>query len=181
MHRKPAGINKSSQAGTTLAEVLVVMILLVILVVVAVPSWKSYTERQHLKGAAQALMSDLTLMRSEAVAKNSTVTIRFQTGATWCYGLSDNPAQTCSCQPGGTGCTLNGVQKVNSWANFKNVQLVSTTFTNQTTGFEPVRGMAVSGGTVVFQSTSGQQVRVELNPVGRIRGCASQLPPFSPC
>ncbi|MBF0399163.1 MAG: GspH/FimT family pseudopilin [Magnetococcales bacterium] len=164
-----------------MVELLVVLSLVTILALLAVPSWQRYIEKQNIRGAATTLLSDLNLLRSEAIQRNKRVTIHFSTGTAWCYGLSEDPAQTCNCTSAPQTCTIGGVVRLTTAEDFKQVQLLSTTFVNDKTGFEPTRGMAVNTGSLLLRSSSGYNVVITLNPVGRIAACANDSTLFPPC
>ncbi|MEO5354549.1 MAG: GspH/FimT family pseudopilin [Magnetococcus sp. XQGC-1] len=181
MRKKFVGTNRNQQAGVTLIELLVVLSLAVVLAVMAAPSWQRYVEKQNIRGAATTLLGDLNLLRSEAIQRNKTVTVHFSTGVTWCYGLSEDPAQTCNCTSAPQTCTMGGVTRLTTADNFRQVQLLSTTFANGKTGFEPTRGMALYAGSLLLQSSSGYSVTITLNPVGRITACANDSTLFPSC
>lgn len=181
MRKKPVGIHNSQQTGVTLIELVIVLSIVAILAVLAVPSWTRYIEKQNMRGVATTLLGDLHRLRSEAIERNKTVTIHFSTGTDWCYGLSDEATQNCNCTTAPQTCTIGGVAQLTSGSRSKQIRLVSTTFTNGTTGFEPTRGMVLQAGAVQFQSSLGYQVTVTLNPVGRITLCSSDATLFPPC
>jgi type IV fimbrial biogenesis protein FimT len=181
VRKKHVGTNSNQQAGVTLIELLVVLSLVAILAVLAAPSWQRYSEKQKIRGAATALLGDLNLLRSEAIQRNKTVTVHFSTGTAWCYGLSEDPAQSCNCSLAPQTCTIDGVARLTTAEDFRQVQLFSTTFANGKTGFEPTRGMALNQGSLLLQSSSGYSVTITLNPVGRITVCANDSTLFPSC
>lgn len=65
----------SSVSGFTLAELMIVVAIAAILATIAIPGFKSLTQSQQVKNASFELYSSLTLARSEAIKRNSDVTI----------------------------------------------------------------------------------------------------------
>jgi type IV fimbrial biogenesis protein FimT len=80
--------------GFTLIEVMVVLAIMVILSAIAAPSFKSLVAGQRARAASMDLYAALTLARSEAVKRNTQVTLRPDT-ASWQGGWSiPNPSDT---------------------------------------------------------------------------------------
>lgn len=69
------GRSRHRQAGFTLIELMVVVVVLGILTTLAVPSFRELVTGQRMKTASFDLMSMLTLARSEAIKRNSSVTL----------------------------------------------------------------------------------------------------------
>ncbi len=61
--------------GFTLIEFMIALVLLVILVTIAVPSFTSLIERNRITSSLENLYHDLMLARSEAIKRNSRVTM----------------------------------------------------------------------------------------------------------
>lgn len=80
-HRPP----RAAARGFTIIEALVTMAVLVILVGLAVPSFREIFLAQGVKTASFDVFSGLVLARSEAVARNTTVTIS-PSGGNWSDG-----------------------------------------------------------------------------------------------
>ena len=72
---------RSSVSGFTLTELMVVVAIVGILTMVAVPSFNSLVQSQRVKNAGFELYSSLALARSEAIKRNSDVTIAATTNA----------------------------------------------------------------------------------------------------
>lgn len=73
--------SRSSVSGFTLTELLVVLAVAGILAMMAVPSFNSLVQSQRVKNAGFELYSSLALARSEAIKRNSDVTMATATNA----------------------------------------------------------------------------------------------------
>jgi len=63
------------ERGFTLVELIVAVLLASIFATLAAPPFRDFIIRQRIRNAAFELMSDITYARSEAVKRNSTVTL----------------------------------------------------------------------------------------------------------
>ena len=74
------------ERGFTLIELLVVMTVLGIMLGLAVPSFKNFIASQRVKSAAYELSTSMLFARSEAIKRNTTVTISPVTTSDWTSG-----------------------------------------------------------------------------------------------
>lgn len=65
----------SSAAGFTLIELMLVVTVAGVLAMIAIPNFKSLTQSQRVKNASFQLYSALSLARSEAIKRNTNVTL----------------------------------------------------------------------------------------------------------
>lgn len=75
---------RRAQRGFTLIEVITVVFLAAVFAALAGPPMRDFIIQQNIRNAAFDLMSDITYARSEAVKRNTTVTITKAT--TWTNG-----------------------------------------------------------------------------------------------
>jgi len=71
--------------GFTLAELLIVMVVLGVLLAAGLPSFGEFVRNQRVKTASFDLFSSLVLARSEAITRNTSVTLT-PTGGAWSNG-----------------------------------------------------------------------------------------------
>lgn len=97
------------QPGFTLIESLVVVAVIAIVAMVAAPSLRDFMLLQRLKSINAQLVTDLQFARSEAVARNMLMRVRFIAGTDMtCYTIYTSPenATRCDCTLGpGSACS----------------------------------------------------------------------------
>ncbi len=158
--------------GVTLTETIIVLLIIAILATLAVPPFLSYLRDNRLKSASEQLHSNLNLARSEALKQNIAITVVFQTGASWCYGLTT--AATCNCQAGGN-CNLGQVDAT----LYPDTSLSLTTIAASTV-FSAARGTPSSSGSITFTSGT-KSITIELNSLGFTKICSSTVSGYSSC
>lgn len=151
----------------------------VILLSIAIPSFTQLIDKKRLESAAESLYADLQFARSEAIKRNKTIRVSFNTdGSIWCYGLKIS--EHCDCQQTDSKhsefCWLyqdksdreNGISTSVSSAEFKRIILTSAA---PYFSFTPLRG-TVNGGHVEFQSANHKKLRVVVSRLARVRLCS---------
>jgi len=149
--------------GFTLLEMAAVLAILGIVVSVAAPSYVSFMQRQQLRSAADALLQDLRNAREFSVRTQRPVYISYSLGKTWCWGVSAGQPCDCSGASPLPACNISQARSI----DFKNVRLDRA----EGAEFEPTLGQAVRHGSVAFSTLKGQNLRVQLNGMGRAQQC----------
>lgn len=167
----------SHARGVTLIELMVVVAILAILLMVATPSFTDFLARKRVEGALTELTADLNFARSEAVVRNTNVSVTFGSG---CYVIHTTGSTATSCAQSGAPTLGTGAIQI------KLVQLdaastVSFSPNDSMTSltFDSLRAMATSNGTdttsgsVNINSSVGSwQLRVSVMRMGRTQACS---------
>ncbi|EXJ13326.1 pilus assembly protein [Imhoffiella purpurea] len=165
--------------GLTLLELLVTLCVLAVLLAMGLPSMRAMLDRNHLKAAAQGLAEDLQWTRSESIKRHLELRVIFDIQPdTWCYGILESQEGSCNCRLASqtTGaCDLKHVTD----ADHPGISL-DPSF--DATGFDPRRATAINGSIRVTDG-SGNQLRVILSRLGRIRICSpdARVSGYDPC
>ncbi|HET9642931.1 MAG TPA: GspH/FimT family pseudopilin, partial [Burkholderiaceae bacterium] len=156
-------MNKRSQSGFTLVELMAVVVVAAILLMVTVPSFVSMLARMRIEGSANELTTDLQYARAESLQRGANVTVQITTGGT---------GYTVTC----AGCS----------STIKTVNLSSgITVAGGPVTFSSLRGMSTSNADVNFALTSvattaSLTVTVPANS-GSVQLCGSGIPGYSSC
>ena len=149
--------NRTREIGFTLLELMIIVAILGILIALAAPSFTSLLERRKIIAAAEAIQSDLRWARSEAIKRNTDVTVSFTPGAGGIWKYVITPA----------------IKTVDSATipEFGNVALAENFGGDHATGFDHTRGTSNDNGTVALTSSAGK-VCIVLSTLGRVRICS---------
>jgi type IV fimbrial biogenesis protein FimT len=79
-------MNKTSR-GVTLIELMITLVVLGILVFLALPSYTIWIQNTQIRTAGEAILSGLTLARSEAVRRNTSVELRMNAASGWTVSI----------------------------------------------------------------------------------------------
>lgn len=136
-----------SQQGFTLLELIVAISIMAILAAIAAPSFNTWRQQSHLKAQAREVFGAFQRAKSEAVTRNTTVTVTFEEGigAAGKWEISDSIAK---------GEMISGVQ------------ISNVSFTDKKAGFN-ARGLPLEGGSVQVKN-SHSTYSVKLSPAGSV-------------
>jgi type IV fimbrial biogenesis protein FimT len=100
---------KHARQGFTLIELMVVITVLAVLLGVGVPSFRALIIKTRLKNASFDVFSSIVAARSEAITRNTTVTITPNSGD-WAKGwvITDTGSNTLKTQDAFTNLTVTG-------------------------------------------------------------------------
>jgi len=149
--------------GFTLVEVLVAAAVLTIVAAIAVPSYANYLARQRLRHVAELLELDLRRARTLSVDEGRNIHVSFSSGAQWCWGVSRQ--SSCNCATGQPRCELGG----ETHHEYKGVLLQS----GQSVTFQAGMGRAQDWTRIGLSNDRNQQLRIDLNPLGRPQICGT--------
>lgn len=168
--RRPAP-SPSSQAprlrharwrGLTLLELVIALAVLGILATLTLPALGGALQRHRLLAAAQTLASDLSEARFEAARSGQSLHLLPRSGPDWCWAVTATPACDCaSAQP----CQLARRQAAEH-GGIQLLQAAAVTFSAE--------GIAPAQTAALLANASGQQLRVDISPLGRTRICAPE-------
>lgn len=160
--------------GLTLLELMIALAVLAIVASLTVPSFGSIAERTRLKTAAETLATDMAEARFEAAQRGQPLHIDYATGAGWCWSVATAPGCSCGKAQAQAQCQLKTVRG----AEHAGIELLEA----HAARFEPT-GPVDGSGSVLFQSSRGERLRVDLSPLGRASICtpAKAVPGYPAC
>jgi type IV fimbrial biogenesis protein FimT len=154
--------------GVTLLEVIIVILVITITTLVAVPSFITFLQEHRLTMTADTLFAAMQYARSEAIKRNTTVYVSFQTGDNWCYGINTGSSCTCS---NAASCNLGATQAPQA----QQISVSTTALASNSFQFEGSRGASnVSNGLVTF-TIYGQTTSISLliGQIGDLQLCSA--------
>jgi len=167
--------------GFTLLELMIVLVIVAIGVALAVPTYQDVTQRRQTTAQAQDLAAFLTYAQSQAVKKNTPISVelKFTSSTNWCIGAAES-LTGCDCTGVDTAnlCTIDGTTWTVSSATQAHSSLVAPAPSSDLIfAFDPVRGTMIGGDltpthTFDVQSDSGEyKLRVDVAATGRVKVC----------
>ena len=184
---RPVSLHQVS--GFTILELVIVMVIVAIGVALAVPTFRSVSEKRQLTNAAESIASFMSFAQSAAVKYNQDVTVNIQHTDfdTWCVGATLG-ATACDCGEdnvaAATFCDINGVPRRIEHADVisnptyelmlaMNINGTATTDSNFI--FDPVRGTLLNLETINIRmhtntgtgTSKEYQLEVDVLPTGR--------------
>ena len=176
------GRTRAAVRGWTLVEILAMLAMVGILAAAALPSFARMLVRRHLEGVAGQVSADLQYLRSEAIARNAAVRMRFiATPAGTCYVIHTGADQDCSCDASAASCQ-SGVVALRS-AGFAAESPVQVLANVESIRVDPRHGTVSPTGTVRVVAPDGTAVHHVVSVLGRVRTCSpgGQVPGVTAC
>lgn len=168
----PASRSRLSR-GFSLIETSAALAVAATLASVALPGLGSLLERRKVEGIAAQLAGDLQFLRSEAVARNRPLRIRFepQPDGGSCYALQVDRGADCRCADAAQG------RCAPATAPIKAVLLpvsgrVRIDANVTTIVYDPTYGTSTPAATLRVQGLDGPVLHQVVNLMGRVRTCA---------
>jgi type IV fimbrial biogenesis protein FimT len=165
MMRARAFRARSALRGVTMIECVIALAIVAALMSVALPSFGEAMARARLRAAAEDLALDLGNARLESVRSGAgLVHVTLGPGSSWCWAVGAVPDVDCHNPPAGT--TLR-VVRADEYAGVTMTRGVSASFDSRDT-------LAAAGFAADFALAQGQQLRVQVTPLGRATICSPQ-------
>ena len=167
--------------GFSLIQLLIIVAITAIIASQSLQSFSTMLKAIELKGAVQLVYFQIQAARHQAVAKQQDIQLDIVDGQYWCIGITDQA--TCDCQSP-QSCTIDGVEKVTSYDEFRYTQMAASTFAhNNQSRFSPPRGLAQGYAGSVTLTNTEQDFKVIVSNTGRVRICAlsQAIPPYPKC
>jgi len=136
-----------------------------------VPALAGAADRARLRSAAETLASDLAEARFEAARRGQSLAVQASAGPAWCWVVATDPGCPCGEKQ---ACRL----KATAASDYPGIAMSDA----RSVVFDPT-GSADTQGGALFQSSRGEQLRVDLLAIGRARVCAPQgmVPGYPVC
>ena len=135
--------------GFTLSELMVTITVLIILAFIAVPNYNSFVANQRIKTASFDVMSAMVLARSEALKRNTNVTVTPTTGSDWASGWS----------------VTAGATTLNQQAAFRNLTITGPASLSYTSNGRLPPGTAAAS--ISISSTGATPRCISIDPSGQ--------------
>ena len=167
--------------GFSLIQLLIIVAIVAIIASQSLQSFSTMLKAIELKGAVQLVYFQIQAARHQAVAQQQDIQLDIVDGQYWCIGITDQA--TCDCQSP-QSCTIDGVEKVTSYDEFRYTQMAASTFAhNNQSRFSPPRGLAQGYAGSVTLTNTEQDFKVIVSNTGRVRICAlsQAIPPYPKC
>ncbi|MBH9575589.1 prepilin-type N-terminal cleavage/methylation domain-containing protein [Inhella proteolytica] len=186
--------------GLSLIELLVVIAVLAIVLAVAGPNFADYIYRKRVEGVAAELVTDIQLLRSQALMKPSATvrnemgvatalnaTIRIGTSSTQtCYMLFwEISSHGCACnRPPGTACFKKFAEIKTVHMPKANTMVVTTTTADRSGRFQAgTPTFSPNGFAVTISGDRNGSLRVSVDGLGRVSTCTPDggIPNYAVC
>jgi type IV fimbrial biogenesis protein FimT len=162
------------QKGLTLIESLATLAVTAVITTAALPCFSRWIDQQRLNSAAQQLLADLQLVRTEAVARQQGLrftVLPLPSGS--CYVLHTGSAGACDCTTSSSGPAecRSGAREVKT-VRWSSPERLSLSASASSLLFDPVDGTSTPTATLEVSNHRGQTLRHVVNVMGRTRTCS---------
>jgi type IV fimbrial biogenesis protein FimT len=169
-HRR-AAVRRGRPGGFTVIELACVLSVIAVLLGLAMPGLHALVQHRRLEGLSLQLDADLQHLRSEAVARNTALRMRFQRDAlASCYVIHSGPAGSCTCLPAaGPTCSAGGFALHQARLPMADGVVLHANVGSMRV--DPRQGTVSPAGSIQLDSASGRAIRHVVNILGRVRTC----------
>lgn len=159
--------------GFTLLETLVVVLLLSLLLAFALPAGHRWLQRQRLWHAAETVLADLYVARSEALHGHRNVMLRFlSTPSGACYVIYSGPQNSCQCETVGPSTCLPGSQAYRTYQTPRRDGFPMLSSNVSSMLFSSRLGTVALAATFRLSTEGVGEVRHIVGITGRVRSCS---------
>jgi len=163
--RNRLAVARRAARGITLIECVIAIAIVAALMSIALPSFGEVMARARLRAAAQDLALGLGNARLESVRGGAgLVHVTLRPGTSWCWAVGSTP--DIDCHNPAPGSALH-VVRADDYAGVTMTRGVSASFDGRDT-------LAAAGLAAEFALAQGQQLRVQVTPLGRAIICSPQ-------
>lgn len=167
----PSALGK--QIGWTLPEQLVIVVLVSLLTVLGLAGLLEAKDRRRMDSLVATLETELQFARSEAVARNETVRVRFRSDAGGsCYVMYTGRPGQCTCQSEGRAQCV-GQGEVLRTAIQRAGDGIRVSSSAAEIAFDASRGTVTPTTTLRLENLRGDRVNLVVNLMGRLRNCST--------
>lgn len=158
--------------GLTLIELAIVVAVAAVAASVAVPGLRDLVDGRRLIGAAARLAADVQFARSEAVSRNRTLRLSFQSiPQASCYVVHTGAAAQCRCAAAGPATCTGGAVEIKTVV-LADADRVVVAANVASMVFDPRHGTVTPAGTLRTVDARGRAVHHVVNVMGRVRSCS---------
>jgi type IV fimbrial biogenesis protein FimT len=180
---------KSSQQGLSLLEMMVALGIVAIVAAQAAPSMAALLERRRLDGAAAELATDLQAARSQAVARNQSVSASLKSSAAdaACYLIHTGEHSACECHADSATAHCTAPAQLIKAVFIKERADLVLRGSSASMRFDPLHGTVTPTATWrIHNRKTGvayREVAQVVNVMGRVRSCSpgAAMPGYAAC
>lgn len=177
--RRPV-LNRNSQAGFTLVELLIAVAILGILASLALPEFKTWIANSRIRTATETIRSGLQLARNEATRLNTNVEFVLGPGAGWTVRVA-SPVSNLQTKPeaeGTSSMTVAITPAAATTVTFNSLGRV--VLPNNADGSAPITQIEVDVPPSVIPASLSRQLQITISSGGQVKACDTSVAASDP-